>query len=123
MVASSDVNHLVEGIVAPPSTVSFRGKPQIWFSRSDDDVFTLLRASSWNTNYLEGGQLAERLSSTTSRSVCLGGVALRGLDFGSMDSRLEALSGIVAMPTADRFCEAMVLILAEYGFMEEGGSD
>ena len=71
----------------------------------------------------EGGQLAERLSSSTSMSVCLGGVALRGLDFGSMDSRLVALPGIVAMPTADRFCEVMVLILSEDGFVEDDGSD
>ncbi len=49
----------------------------------------------------EGGQLTERLSSSTSMSVCLGGVALRGLDFGLMDSHMVALSGIVAMLTAD----------------------
>ena len=50
----------------------------------------------------EGVSWRSGVSSTTSISVCLGGVALRGLDFGSMDSRMVALSGIVAMPTADR---------------------
>ena len=67
--------------------------------------------------------LMEGVSSTTSMSVSLGGVALRGLDFGLMDSRMLALSGIVAMPTADRFCKVMVLILSEDGFVEDGGSD
>ena len=85
--------------------------------------FTLLRASFLEHELPGGGQLAERLSSTTSISVCLGGVALRGLDFGSMDSRLVALSGIVATPTADRICEVMVLILSEDGFVEDGCSN
>ena len=56
-------------------------------------------------------------------SVCLGGAALRILDFGSMDLRLVALSSIVVMSTVDRFCEVMVLILSGDVFVEDGGSD
>lgn len=58
------------------------------------------RVPSWGASSVEQRRM--------SMSVCLGGVALRGLDFGLMDSSMVALSGIVAMPTADRFCKVMV---------------
>ena len=50
-------------------------------------------------------------------------MALQGLYFGClmMDSRMVALSGIVARPTADRICEGLVLIFSEDGFVEDGG--
>ena len=57
-------HHLVEGIVAPPSTCLFRGKPQIWFSRSDDGVtycvVHLLEGIVLEHELPGGGQLAER---------------------------------------------------------------
>ena len=72
----------------------FRGKPQIWFSRSDDGVtFGVvhpLEGIVLEHEYLEGVSWRSGVSFTTSMSVRLGGVALRGLDFGLMDSHLVA---------------------------------
>ena len=105
MVASPGVITLLKASLLRPQTVCSGGNPRSGFPdqtmASPSVSFTLLRASFWNTNYLEGVSWRSGVSSATSMSVRLGGMALRGLDFGLMDSHMVALSGIVAMPTAD----------------------
>jgi hypothetical protein len=117
--------YLVEGIINATliSLGLLRGKPQIWFSESDDSgalVLLTLRASFWSRHCLEVVLRWSGVTLSASTTTSLSSVEQRGLDGGRMmtyNCRAKELSGVVVALIVG------AVISHEDGFAESDGGN